>query len=318
MATRVYQETSVSGEFDKLMHTAMVKSCRSLEDGIREWFLNPGVTGMNLDKASAILPVELSNRLLAHVSLRSYSDTSRKIDLLVNKHGANVNALSAQSPLYGSSMLSIAIGSRRDDAALALLKLGTNPLLPMGPRGQHPLIDVAFKGDPRVLESMYERGADMTITNAWGNTVLMAAITGGHLETVRFLLEVVKVDPNITGGSVLNVTGASTTDVPHFYDVSYNIRPDGAWSPMHAAVHLKNPVSVKMIELLLAAGANVHAHTEKPYTALGGNILGGYTPLELLTIHAKIDGTVLAHHDRDAMLECENLLEGVVASTSSE
>ena len=299
MATRVYLETSVSGEFDKLMHTAMVKSCRSLEDGIREWFLNPGATGMNLDKVSAILPVELSNRLLTHVSLRSYTDTGRKIDFLVNKHGANVNALSTQTPLYGSSMLSIAIGSRRDDAALALLKFGTNPLLVMGLRGQHPLVDVAFKGDPRVLESMYERGADMTITNAWGNTVLMAAITGGHLDTVRFLLEVVKMDPNIMGGSVLNIPEGTIIGVPHFHDVSYNIRPDGGWSPLHAAVHLKNHVSSKMIQLLLAAGADVHRRTEKPYAALGGNILEGYTPLELLTVHAKMHGALQPHGSRN-------------------
>jgi len=318
MATRVYQETSVSEEFDKLVNISMVGTSRSLEEGIKSWFLNPGCTNIKLDKASGILPIDLSNRLLVHVSLRSYKDTSRKIYMLTNKHGADVNSLTTLNPLHGSSMLSIAIGGRRDAAALALLDLGSHPILPMGQRGQHPLVDTAYKGDPRVLESMYEHGADMTITNAWGNTVLMAAITGGHLESVRFLLNVVKLDPNIMGGSRLNVTNEKITGVPNEHDVSWNIRPDRGWSPLHAAVYLKHPVSANIIVLLLAAGANIHSRTEKPYAALGGDTPDGYTPLELLTIHAKIDSNVDPYHDRDAMNECETILEEAMAKTTSE
>jgi ankyrin repeat protein len=270
---------------------------------------------MHPDTVQCILPVDLSNRLLVAVASRSYKNTSLKVYLLVNKHNADVNTTALAPNPYGSCVLAMALGSRRDDGAIALLDLGANPNLPLGLRGQHPLIDTAFKGCPLVLESMFKHGADFNVTNGWGNTVLVAAITRGHVESVRFLLETVKLDPNIPGGSGLRVMHIEDTNVPMEHDVSWNVRRDMTWTPLHAATDLKHPDGVEIVKLLLKAGANALQRCEHAHSTISGFDGLGYTPLELLTIHALLPSGFNFRHDPKAMVECQTILEEAMKKT---
>ena len=295
--------------FEKLLNISKSSTCNVLETAITCFFTDPDVPDIKLDKIRCILPTELSTRLLITVALRSYQDSSRKVYMLVNKHGADVNAIAYEPNPFGSNVLSMAIGSRRDDAAIALLDLGANANLPLGLRGQHPLIDISFKGSFDVLNFMWKHGADFNVTNGWGNTVLIAAITAGRVESVRFLLETVRLDPNVNGGTGLRVMQIEDTNVPLEHDVSWNIRRDLKWSPMHAAVNIKHPDGVEIVKLLLKAGATVHQRSELPKTTVDGVECLGYNALELLTIHALLPGERCDRHDADAMAECKQILE---------
>jgi hypothetical protein len=303
---------SLGVAFEKLCNTAKSNSIKVFEKAITALFTDPTAVHMKLDTVRCILPSELSSRLLVAVALRSYQDTTRKVYMLVNKHGADVNTLAPEPNPFGLSVLCIAIGNRRDDAALALLDLGADANLPIGLRGQHPLIDTAFKGSPLVLKSMHKHGANFDITNGWGNTVLVAAITRGDVESVRFLIETVKLDPNVPGGSGLRVMEIKDKTVPMEHDVSWNVRRDLMWTPLHAAVHLKHPDGVEIVKLLLKAGANVHQRCELPHATVEGVECLGYTPLELITIHANLRDGFSFRHDSTAMEECKTILENAM------
>jgi ankyrin repeat protein len=298
--------------FDKLLQTSMTSDAATFESEIETWIADT-INASNLAGATAVLPTvlpnDISTRLLLHVACHSYKHSATKIYMLVNKHGADVNAMKATPDRFGRSMLSAAIAGRRDDAAMALLDLGAHANLEIGLRGQHPLIDVAFKGSPGVLRSMFEHGADMKVTNAWGNTVLVAAVTSGNIGNVRFLIETAGLDVNTFGGTGLRVMELHDTDVPLEHDASYNIRRDQLWSPLHAATDLKHADGVEMVKLLLANGANVNHRCELPHTG------GGYTPLELLTIHARLPGATNDRHDTVAMAECQAILEAAMRAT---
>ena len=295
--------------FDKLLQTSMTSDAATFESEIETWIADT-INASNLAGATAVLPTvlpnDISTRLLLHVACHSYKHSATKIYMLVNKHGADVNAMKATPDRFGRSMLSAAIAGRRDDAAMALLDLGAHANLEIGLRGQHPLTDVAFKGSPGVLRSMFEHGADMKVTNAWGNTVLVAAVTSGNIGNVRFLIETAGLDVNTFGGTGLRVMELHDTDVPLEHDASYNIRRDQLWSPLHAATDLKHADGVEMVKLLLANGATPHHRCELPYTG------GGYTPLELLTIHARLPGATNDRHDTVAMAECQAILEAAM------
>jgi hypothetical protein len=311
-----YYPADMGTEFEHLVNTAKTGTCTTLENDIDTWISIPTHV-VKLHTVNSILPVELSTRLLSAVALRSYQDCTLKIYMLVNKHGADVNAISSEYTTLGRSVLAIALGNRRDDAALALLDLKADANLPMGPRGEHPLVDVAFKGSAEVLKSMFAHNADFDITNAWGNTVLVAAISAGRLDNVKFLLETVGMDPNKNGGTGLPVTDLLDMGVPLAHDVSYNIRRDRQWSPLHAAVDLKHSSSVEMVRLLLEAGADVNYRCEMP---LGWVVSSsGYTPLELLTIYATLPGaTNDLLHDTVAMLACQVLLKHAMEKTTTD
>ncbi|KAJ1465428.1 ankyrin repeat-containing domain protein [Baffinella frigidus] len=295
-------------DFGQLLNTVNTCTCTTFEQDIDNWISIPNHK-FQLDTVNYILPTEISTRLLFGLASRSYKDCASKVKLLVNKHGADVNAISSEGMYLGFSMLAIAIETRRDNVALALLDLKANANLPMGLRGQHFVIDTAFKGSPNVLESMYKHGADMNITNAWGNTALVAAVTSGRIGLVEFLLDVVKVDPNINGGTGLRVMELVDTNVPLQHDVSWNIRRDMKWSALHAAAQLKHPDSVKMIKILIKAGANVHSRCELPFASTGEATCSGYTPLELLTVHALLPGVTNERHDLKSMAASQALLE---------
>jgi hypothetical protein len=299
--------------FQKLSNVAKSGSCDVFEKAITDFFKNAHSSIVKLDNVRCILPLELSNRLLIAVASRSYQCTALKVYLLVNKHHADVNAIALEPNPYGDCVLSMALTSRRDDAAMALLDLGANANLSLGRRGQHPLIDTAFKGCPLVLELMFKHGADFKITNGWGNTVLVAAITRGHVESVKFLLEIVKLDPNMPGGSGLCVMEIEDTDVPMEHDVSWNVRRDLMWTPLHAAVHLKHPDGVEIVKLLINAGANVHQRCELPRATFDGVECLGYTPLEILTVHTLLRTGYNFRHDPAAMAECKTILENAMS-----
>lgn len=302
-------DTNLEVPFQKLWNVALSDSCDVFEAAITDFITDVDSPIMNLAKVHCTLPLEISNRLLIAVASRSYKSTSLKVYLLVNKHHADVNAIALEENPYGSCVLSMALASRRDDAARALLDLGANANLQLGPRGQHPLIDTAFKGCPLVLEAMYKHGADFNITNGWGNTVLVAAITGGHVESVRFLIETVELDPNTPGGSGLRVMVIEDKNVPLQHDVSWNVRRDLMWSPLHAAVNLKHPDGVEMVKILMKAGANVNQRCELPHSTIDGVECLGYTPLELLTVYNNLDTAVCSpRYDLEAMAECKNIL----------
>lgn len=298
--------------FDHLLESCKTSTSEVLEREIQSWTTDPR-TISKLGALDSVLPTAISTRLLFHVSSRSYKDTTHKVNMLVNKHNADVNAIEPTSNNPRRTMLSVAIGGRRDDAALALLDLNAGANLEIGMRGQHPLIDTAFKGSPVVLKSLYTHGADMNITNAWGNTVLVAAVTSGNLDNVRFLLETVGLDPNTNGGTGLRVMELYDKNVPLEHDTSWNVRRDHQWSPLHAAVHLKHADGVEMVKLLLKTGANVHHRCELPHTSRDWVSPMGYTPLELLTVQALLPGATNERDDKAAMAECQNILE--VATT---
>lgn len=298
----------LGAEFDQLLNTAKASTCTALEKDIDSWTALP-THKFKFNAANNILPAEISSRILASVALRSYQDCSRKVYMLVNKHNADVNAVSLQEQTLGLSMLAIALGNRRDDVALALLDLGADAKLPVGLRGEAPITDIAFKGSIDVLKAMYKHGADMNTTNAWGNTVLVAAITAGRLDMVKFLLEEVLVNANTNGGTGLPVTGLVDKKVPLEHDVSFNITRDLKWSPLHAAVHLKHAIGVEMVKLLLKAGADAHYRCEMSSAPMSGVPSAGYTPLELITVYALLPGATNERHDKQAMSDCQALLE---------
>jgi ankyrin repeat protein len=308
MKPSLFYPENLGAAFEKLLSISKTSTCAHLEESIDNWFSLPEVKRFGLGNVK-VLPEELSNRLLISVAHRSYKDTSLKVYMLVNKHSADVDTY-GNNP-GGSCALSTAICNRRDDGALALLDLGADANLDLGLRGQHPLIDTAFKGSPEVLKSLWKHGADMNITNGFGNTVLVAAITGGHVDTVQFLLETVKLNPNTCGGSGLRVMKIDDTNVPLEHDVSWNIRRDQMWSPLHCAVHLKHPDGVQIVKFLLSAGANVHVRCELPHASSYG--VYGYTPLEIITIHSLLPGVLCDRHDTKAMAECKQILEQAMA-----
>jgi ankyrin repeat protein len=76
------------------------------------------------------------------------------------------------------------------EAVELLIKKGANiNVISSLPRGFTPIMAAAVAGHADVVQILIEHGADLTIRNGAGNTILEAAMAHGHHDTVGILLE---------------------------------------------------------------------------------------------------------------------------------
>ena len=126
----------------------------------------------------------------------------------------------------GETPLMLAARSGQRDAVAVLLNAGASINVQEQWNGQSALMWAAIEGHGAVVETLLERGADLSARSNSGTTPLLFAVRKGSLETVRVL---------ISAGADVN-----------------SVRPDGA-SPLLVAVINGHE---DLVDLLLAQGAD--------------------------------------------------------------
>lgn len=117
--------------------------------------------------------------------------------------GANVNAGFATHHMGAVTTLVFALRSRKDEVILALIEAGAE-LNPAEIGGPTPLMQAIHDpGDPALIKTLLEKGADVNLKNRSGVTAIMAAALLGKLEVVQLLID--------AGADVNAKTGDGTT-----------------------------------------------------------------------------------------------------------
>jgi len=208
---------------------------------------------------------------------------------LLIRHGANVNAVEkwrGQTALHWAAAQSQpamvkellrhhANANARSIVNEGLRQVTSEPRVQARPRGGFtPLLYAARQGCLDCVKYLLEGGADMNLTDPDGMTPLLMAIESFHFDVGAWLVK--------KGADVNKWDWWGRA--PLYAAVDLNTLPYGG-RPDH--ISLDETTSLKMIELLLAAGANPNAQLKlfPPYRALGPDRGGdslltiGTTPL---------------------------------------
>ncbi|KAJ1471127.1 ankyrin repeat-containing domain protein [Baffinella frigidus] len=273
-ANRSYFPTTIGRGFDGVVCAVKRSSCLDLGHAIDMWLRSPGARKFYFGGA---MPTELADRVLLSICRTSCKDGSRKVHMMINKYAADPNAF--EPPGLGrvvQKALAIALFHQRDEVAIALLELNADPNLVLNSSGHHPLVNAAAKSTIKLLQSLHTHGADMTKTNAWGDSMGMMAVSKGRVDVVRFLVERVGVDPSEKRAVTPDTrTLAVPPIISTWCDVNRSL--------LHTAVDLKNRASVDMVDFLINAGADVHHRGDFPNKSVAGTTPMGYNALQLLT-----------------------------------
>ena len=208
---------------------------------------------------------------------------------LLIRHGANLNAVEkwrGQSALHWAAaqsqpaMVKELLRHHADPNARSVVNEGlrqvtSEPRVQSRPRGGFtPLLYAARQGCLECVEYLVEGGAELNLTDPDGMTPLLMAIESFHFDVGAWLVK--------KGADVNRWDWWGRT--PLYAAVDLNTLPYGG-RPDH--ISLDATTSLKMIELLLNAGANPNAQLKlfPPYRALGADRGGdslltiGTTPL---------------------------------------
>lgn len=208
------------------------------------YLLHPGTPRVpNLDVAPMVRGLlafgadpNISNwRGMAPLHHAARINSAESLGMLLDA-GADPNAISPEG-----NALHLLMRNRHPDkdAAVHLLRAGTNPNAPRGEVGERPLHLIAHQVDPTIVNLLIAAGAHVNVADRFGLTPLHAAAvdaTGGVLQT---LLD----------------AGANP-----------QARDDRGRTPLHYAVVADQPKDV--IQLLLSAGSDPNSADRGGNTAL--------------------------------------------------
>jgi len=173
----------------------------------------------------------------------SITSTNARFEKLLSNRGNHVNALNGE----GNSLLYVAASKNQIDKINFLLDNGADVNI-RNERGATPLNVACDKNALEVVQLLLDRGADVNTRTNRGNTPLTCAASG-------------------KGCTLLNTVAFNTTY--DFTNVAEILLDNGA------DVNIMNPLlmaasagNVKMVQLLLARGANINATD-----AAGQNVL---------------------------------------------
>ncbi len=160
---------------------------------------------------------------------------------------------------YGVTPLSLAASQASSAVVEALLTAGADPALPL-PSGETPLMTAAAAGNAPVVQTLLRhRAAVDTKERVKGQTALMWAVSAGHIETARALLD---------GGADVNAASAS------------------GFTPIMFAARAGSPA---LAELLLARGARINTAAGDGATALHVAVVRGHVDLALFLLDKGAD-----------------------------
>ena len=164
---------------------------------------------------------------------------------------------------------------------------------------KYPFHDAARKGDIETVMALVAAGADVNAPDHKGNLVLNHAALSGNVDLCRFLLE---------NGANLDATDKEGKTALHWAAMSgendvlrllircgSNVnRHDhyGSYTALHLAVACSaHNSAIETVDILLAAGADIHACTRWGTTALISAAIRGHQPLveHLLSCGADVD-----------------------------
>jgi len=202
----------------------------------------------------------------------------------------------------GQTALMWALSERHLDVAEALIASGAD-VQARSTSGFSPILFAARQGDLDAVKMLLDRGADVGETALDGTSVLHMATVRGHVELVEFLLDQ-GVDPNADGNGYTPLhwaagwwETATTRD--------YSVRE---WSRLAG---LPEEERMRLLEALLAGGANVNARTTRnpprfgssAWKIHGGGSAAGATPLFFAAMTGDIEVMrLLLDHGADPLL----------------
>ena len=182
-----------------------------------------------------------------------------------------------------------------------------------------PLFEAAVTGNRQIVEMLLDAGAEIDHRSVWGGTALFGAISLDHLELVQLLLAK-GADPSLRekSGRTTFAYVRSAAVAKILIERGADIESTNSYhqTPLMAAAGGSAQRDVELVELLIAAGANLEYKDKEGTTAL---ILaarkGSATNLRaLLTAGAKVDargknGTTALHEAvREMELEAIEIL----------
>ncbi len=205
-------------------------------------------------------------------------------------------------------ILSLAVQSGEPETVRFLLAQGVpaNPVIPPLPAGYRVLPGVRY--DPRkiytplhyaaalpnsaIARMLVEHGASVNVEDAFGTTPLLAAVSGGRMETMRLLIEhganVRAVETNTQQNALMR--GVQSLEVARMlldHGLNVNARDRTGRT---ALMQCYDP---KIAELLLAHGANINARDGQGNTALLSEVKSGQTPIVKLLLQHGADLNVV-------------------------
>jgi hypothetical protein len=261
MTTRRSQSLFLPTDFIELVVSNEYESSADFEQNLDEWmregrgfrrFFNPRVARQ--------IPQQLVDSALWCMVRMEPSETCKKIHMLVNRFGADVNHHQNGNPEL-PNVLCEAIDMENIDAVTGLVECGAN-LNPVckSLRINHfcnVLTSAAESNCIKIFEKLTEYGCDLRQTDRQlhGDRPFYAAIKGGHFKLVHFLLEM----------------GADA-----------NGRNYEAKTPLHIAINSLEADGPRIVDLLLTCGADPQLRCHAPFMTRYGYKGNGFTPLQLL------------------------------------
>lgn len=169
----------------------------------------------------------------------------------------------------GSTALLVATRANNFDAAQALINAGAD----VNAKDQiqdSPYLYAGARGYLKILKLTLQHGADLKSTNRYGGTALIPAAERGHVDTVRTLID-------------------AGVDVDHINNLG--------WTALLEAIILGNGTQPyqQIVDVLIAAGANVNIPDGDGITALEHAHARGYTAIEKALLRAGAKATLLEH-----------------------
>ncbi len=171
-------------------------------------------------------------------------DDREAADLLIAA-GADVNAVND----FGMSPLHMAATNGSTEMLARLLTAGAKPNTAL-PTGETPLMAAALTGRPEAINTLLNGGADVNKQESVkGHTALMWAISEGHRQAVRLLVDA---------------------------DADVRARSKTGFTPITFAARLND---IETVNLLLAKGADLNAEANDGTTVLQVAALRGHVDL---------------------------------------
>jgi ankyrin repeat protein len=248
------------GQFKAVVTAARTESWAIVQDEIETWVKTS--TEARRFYSNGVLHNSLSSKLLAIVVLESRVDVTNKINGLVMKYNADVEASAdGEIDMDRKGLLSLAITTRNSVAAIALLEMGADPNKMYSMWGTNSFVFAAANNLLDVVKTMHRCGAVMWQMNAMGDTGIVGAVKEGYIDMVKFFLD----------------KGA---------DSNWFCSEDHMYL-LHYAVESRDPSSIAMMKLLLDSGADPNLRSFRPGLFGFGMPGSGYTPLQYLQCTTK-------------------------------
>ena len=198
-------------------------------------------------------------------------------------------------PKAGWSPVHVAIWRGQQERMTELLREGTK-VNARTKDGRTPLHVAAAERNAQAVKLLLAAGADLKATDAQGRTPVSVASFEGNWDLARQLLEAGSPISDILTAATLGKTEA-VADFLHKDKETRRVKDRAGLTPLHRAAAEGH---VKVIQLLLAAGAEVDAQNEDGWTPLHlAAAFGRANACELLIQHkAKIDRPLAESHEQ--------------------